>query len=1604
MTTEGDRPGISRRKFLVGAAVGVGATAADLTFLTSLTGAVPGRVANENALPGTPESQWNFDGGQMDDSIEGFPSEVSVNAGETVGFKVKTPANQWRIKIYRLGWYSGKGARLLTTLTPAAGAGNQPAPLRDTSTGLVDCGNWNVSASWAVPATAVSGVHLAIFQRLDTGGINRAWFVVRNDGQASDILVQTSDTTWQAYNLWGDASFYRQDNNASPFWGRAVKVSYNRPLLPPGPEHTFMWSEYPLVRWLERNGYDVAYTAAVDTDRRPAELLNRKVFISSGHDEYWSGQQRANVEAARAAGVNLIFMSGNEVYWKTRWEASPHPGAAPYKTLVCYKETQQDAKSDPTPVWTGTWRDARFSPPSDGGRPENALTGTLFKVINPTNVADFPIEIPATYGGFRMWRNTTVAALLPGQKATLAPSSLGYEWDVDADNGFRPPGLIRLSETTRVGQDVLQNEGTSYITAQATHSMTMYRAPSGALVWGLGTVQWAWGLDEFHDYNPEAPIPADARMQQATLNVLADMGVQPSTRQASLVAATKSTDTVAPTSTFTAPVQNATVPIGSPVVVSGTSADAGGGKVAAVEMSTDGGTTWRQVTGTTSWSFAFTPTSLGQATVKVRAIDDSCNIPSQPAVLTLTVGPRPYPCSIWPSATVPTKVDSGDGNAIEVGVKFRASADGYVTGVRFYKAAGNVGTHIGHIWTAAGTLLGSATFSGETATGWQQASFTTPVPITAGTTYVASAFMPSGRYAQDKNYFASAYDLAPLRALADGEDGPNGVYRYGSTGFPASTFAATNYWVDVTVDNDNHQAPFVLDRSPAPGIQAVAINAAVSATFSEYMKATGFVFTLTDPQGVAVSGSVSYDGPTRTVRFTPAAALAPGVVYTASVRGTDMNNELSPMVTWSFTTSANPGSYPATLWDSSAVPAVASTTDSGSVEVGLRFKSDVDGLISGLRYYRGPSNGGTHVGRLWSAAGTLLGTVAFSNETATGWQQANFSTPIAITKNTIYTVSYHCDGGGYSVTSGDLVSGRDRGPLHAIPASSGGNGVYRYGAASFPTDTYNGANYWVDLVMILAPDTAAPTVVDRSPAPGVNAVAVGSAVAATFSEPVNPATASLSLSGPGGTVAGTKSYDTGANTARFTPTSPLAAGATYTATLAAAADPAGNTMPGPVTWSFTTATAPGSYPATLWDSSYVPAVPSSSDTNAVEVGVRFKSDIDGLITALRFYKGPGNAGTHVGHLWSSSGVLLGTVTFTGETAGGWQQASFSSPVAVTKDAVYVASYHSDTGGYSTTGAGLEAGRDNGALHALANSSGGNGVYGYGAAAMPTNSYNATNYWVDVVMTPAPDTAGPTVVDRSPATGVNAVATDATAAATFNEAVNPATLVFGLSGPGGAVAGSTTYDAVSRTARFTPSAALAANTTYTATVSAARDLAGNPIAAPVSWTFTTAAASGSLPATLWTSAAVPAIPTAPDATPIEVGVRFTADVNGRITGIRFYKGAANTGTHVANLWSAAGTLLATATFTAESSAGWQQVRFPAPVAITAGTTYVASYFAPNGGYSKSEGYFASARDNAPLHAPADGSGGANGLYRYGSTGFPNNTYGASNYWVDVLLEP
>jgi hypothetical protein len=180
-----------------------------------------------------------------------------------------------------------------------------------------------------------------------------------------------------------------------------------------------------------------------------------------------------------------------------------------------------------------------------------------------------------------------------------------------------------------------------------------------------------------------------------------------------------------------------------------------------------------------------------------------------------------------------------------------------------------------------------------------------------------------------------------------------------------------------------------------------------------------------------------------------------------------------------------------------------------------------------------------------------------------------------------------------------------------------------------------------------------------------------------------------------------------------------------------------------------------------------------------------------------------------------------------------------------------------------------------------------------------------------------------------------------------------------------------------------------------------DVAGNPLAADVVWTFTTeAVVSG--PVSIWDGGGNPSLVNLNDGQSIGLGVKFRSAEAGSVTAIRFYKGDQDTGTHVGYLWSSTGTLLATATFSGETTSGWQEAPLGSPVPIDANTTYVASYHSSDGYYVLTLGAFTQAVTNGPLTALADGDDGGNGVYRYGASGFPTGSWQQSNYWVDVVF--
>ena len=292
------------------------------------------------------------------------------------------------------------------------------------------------------------------------------------------------------------------------------------------------------------------------------------------------------------------------------------------------------------------------------------------------------------------------------------------------------------------------------------------------------------------------------------------------------------------------------------MTVTGTASDTGGGRVAGVEVSTDGGTSWHPATGTTAWTYTYVQHGQGTVPVKVRATDDSANIG---AVTSRDLDVR-CSCSVF-GATVPPIAASDDGSAAELGLRFTPTVDGFASGVRFYKGAGNGGTHVGSLWSTSGQQLATVTFTNETATGWQSASFSQAVALTAGTTYVVSYTAPQGRYAVQSEAFTAAGVQAPPLTVAGGWGAtPAGVFANPGQ-YPANSHKNTNYFVDVMFTTVDESPLGVTNRSPLPGASSVPPGTNVEGRFTKAVVAGSQSITVTTA-GQPVAGATSYDAGT----------------------------------------------------------------------------------------------------------------------------------------------------------------------------------------------------------------------------------------------------------------------------------------------------------------------------------------------------------------------------------------------------------------------------------------------------------------------------------------------------------------------------------------------------------------------------------------------------------------------------------------------------------------------------------------------------------------------------------------------------------------------
>ncbi len=447
----------------------------------------------ENAKPGTHD--WKLSNPAQNHEIEGYASLTSVNRGGSIDLYVNTSSSTYNIDIYRMGYYGGAGARLMQSL-PNFQRQPQVVPCLSPNN-VIEC-NWSVSHQLTIPAAEnnpeslnywASGIYLAKLSA-NTAPAKESYiiFVVRDDERPATYVSQLPVTTYQAYNFWGGKSLYTGCEVQEAGWRcadgarQSNAVSFNRPYgrganpasaagvgagefitnVQParaGYEISNAAWDYNMVRWMEKQGYDLKYITNLDLHENSAVLQKTKAFISTGHDEYYSKPMWDRLVSAKLAGINLAFFSANQIYWQVRFNDGVYGSSKKNRTMICYR-----AGGDPVTDNNLTTNQFRYL-----GRPEAGLIGNQY-------IKD-PIVGDVTLSNASHWLFSGTGA----SKDTVLKGLLGYEINAHVAD-ISPPQTKILAHSVSNGY--------------ASH-ITYYVDASSAQVFATGTMQWSWGLDNF---------------------------------------------------------------------------------------------------------------------------------------------------------------------------------------------------------------------------------------------------------------------------------------------------------------------------------------------------------------------------------------------------------------------------------------------------------------------------------------------------------------------------------------------------------------------------------------------------------------------------------------------------------------------------------------------------------------------------------------------------------------------------------------------------------------------------------------------------------------------------------------------------------------------------------------------------------------------------------------------------------------------------------------------------------------------------------------------------------------------------------------------------
>ena len=477
-------------------AVGAVSTCHGIALGRAATAGKLNAIQLENQRPGT--RAWIITQPAESGEIAGYASVTTALAGERVHVYVSTSADSYTADVYRMGWYGGLGGRLVASIKPRPGR-RYATPPPDSATGLIQP-RWPPAFTLTVSRRWLSGIYMV--KLTASSGYQSYVPLVVADHRHSKILYIRGLATDEAYNDWGGKSLYGDSHYpyGSAAWSshRAYKVTFERPYTygEDAGSGLFFRYEYNMVRWLEKRGYDVSYSSDVDLDRHPNQVLHHRALIIAGHDEYWSLRQRNALQMAVAHQVSLAVFGGDTGVWQVRYEAS---GSVPDAVEVCYREAALDPMyGKNNKVVTTHWQD----PPVN--RPPSALLGEGGVIPDAGQVSP-----PAAWriAASRSW----VFAGANVHDGTAIPGLVGYEYDRVVPGMPRPAGLTVIARSPVSGIGVPPNISES----------TVYKAPSGALVVDMGSIDWPWGLDDFYPGFPNFPFGIRPRVASRDAQIIA---------------------------------------------------------------------------------------------------------------------------------------------------------------------------------------------------------------------------------------------------------------------------------------------------------------------------------------------------------------------------------------------------------------------------------------------------------------------------------------------------------------------------------------------------------------------------------------------------------------------------------------------------------------------------------------------------------------------------------------------------------------------------------------------------------------------------------------------------------------------------------------------------------------------------------------------------------------------------------------------------------------------------------------------------------------------------------------------------------------------------